>query len=213
MLNQYMLIVEINVKKKNQHCVCWWLVDDVDHKSTKITKTDSKHWDLKQWRVYKHLICWITFTRCFLRWPKTLAGFMAFLPCAVTSVSSTPQEKRAWRRCDRTGRWAEHDYNQCSYASQFTRSLHELTQVCKLHHHHHYHQQHVEFYWSLRRLGTKWCCWRAVILLKSLLARYTWLYWADVQLDLDLLNHLCVKAREHPQLRDSLRFDWLRPSF
>ncbi|KAK9964870.1 hypothetical protein ABG768_006003 [Culter alburnus] len=63
------------------------------------------------------------------RWPKTLAGFMAFLPCAVTSVSSTPQEKRAWRRCDRTGRWAEHDYNQCSYASQFTRSLHELTQI------------------------------------------------------------------------------------
>ncbi|KAL0178726.1 hypothetical protein M9458_027620, partial [Cirrhinus mrigala] len=61
-------------------------------------------------------------------WPKTLAGFMAFLPCAVSSSSSAPQEKRAWRRCDRTGRWAEDDYNQCSYASQFTRSLHELTQ-------------------------------------------------------------------------------------
>ncbi|XP_016384188.1 adhesion G protein-coupled receptor A3-like, partial [Sinocyclocheilus rhinocerous] len=76
------------------------------------------------------------------RWPKTLAGFMAFLPCAVSSSSSAPQEKRAWsrsdstsqekrawRRCDRMGRWAEHDYNQCSYVSQFTRSLHELTQM------------------------------------------------------------------------------------
>ncbi|XP_016342789.1 adhesion G protein-coupled receptor A3-like [Sinocyclocheilus anshuiensis] len=76
------------------------------------------------------------------RWPKTLAGFMAFLPCAVSRSGSAPQEKRAWshsdsapqekrawRRCDRTGRWAEHDYNQCSYTSQFTRSLHELTQM------------------------------------------------------------------------------------
>ncbi|XP_043111185.1 adhesion G protein-coupled receptor A2-like [Puntigrus tetrazona] len=63
------------------------------------------------------------------RWPKTLAGFMAFLPCVASSSGSAPLEKRAWRRCDRSGRWAEHDYNQCSYTSQFTRSLHELTQV------------------------------------------------------------------------------------
>ncbi|XP_057197619.1 adhesion G protein-coupled receptor A1 isoform X1 [Triplophysa rosa] len=63
------------------------------------------------------------------RWLKTLAGFMAFLPCAVPSYSSTPQEKRAWRRCDRTGHWTEHDYNQCSYASELTRSLHQLTQI------------------------------------------------------------------------------------
>ncbi|XP_026133545.1 adhesion G protein-coupled receptor A3-like [Carassius auratus] len=76
------------------------------------------------------------------RWPKTLAGFMAFLPCAVSSSSpapqekrawpssdSAPQEKRAWHRCDRTGRWAEHDYNQCSYVSESTRRLHELTQM------------------------------------------------------------------------------------
>ncbi|XP_051508291.1 adhesion G protein-coupled receptor A3-like [Myxocyprinus asiaticus] len=63
------------------------------------------------------------------RWPKTLAGFIAFLPCAVSSFSSAPQEKRAWRRCDHTGRWAEDDYNQCSYASEFTRGLHELTQT------------------------------------------------------------------------------------
>ncbi|KAF7710292.1 adhesion G protein-coupled receptor A3 isoform X2 [Silurus meridionalis] len=61
------------------------------------------------------------------RWPKTQAGLMAFLPCATASYS--PQEKRAWRRCNRQGRWAEDDYNQCPYSSKFTRVLHELTQI------------------------------------------------------------------------------------
>ncbi|KAI5107887.1 adhesion G protein-coupled receptor A3 precursor [Silurus meridionalis] len=61
------------------------------------------------------------------RWPKTQAGLMAFLPCATASYS--PQEKRAWRRCNRQGRWAEDDYNQCSYSSKFTHVLHELTQI------------------------------------------------------------------------------------
>ncbi|XP_027030716.1 adhesion G protein-coupled receptor A3 isoform X1 [Tachysurus fulvidraco] len=61
------------------------------------------------------------------RWPKTQAGLMAFLPCATASYSS--HEKRAWRRCDKHGRWAEDDYNQCPYSSKFTRMLHELTQI------------------------------------------------------------------------------------
>ncbi|XP_058241991.1 adhesion G protein-coupled receptor A3 isoform X2 [Hemibagrus wyckioides] len=61
------------------------------------------------------------------RWPKTQAGLMAFLPCATASYSS--HEKRAWRRCDKQGRWAEDDYNQCPYSSKFTRMLHELTQI------------------------------------------------------------------------------------
>ncbi|XP_060728744.1 adhesion G protein-coupled receptor A1 isoform X2 [Tachysurus vachellii] len=52
---------------------------------------------------------------------------MAFLPCASASYSS--HEKRAWRRCDKHGRWAEDDYNQCPYSSKFTRMLHELTQI------------------------------------------------------------------------------------
>src|SRR4029434_6581193 len=34
-----------------------------------------------------------------------------------------------WRRCDRSGRWAEEDYTQCPYASEVTRALHQLTQV------------------------------------------------------------------------------------
>ncbi|XP_055026173.2 adhesion G protein-coupled receptor A3 isoform X1 [Misgurnus anguillicaudatus] len=63
------------------------------------------------------------------RWPKTLAGLMAFLPCTVPSFSSASHEKRAWRRCDRTGHWTEDDYNQCSYTSELTRSLHKFTQI------------------------------------------------------------------------------------
>lgn len=75
------------------------------------------------------------------RWPKTLAGILAFLPCAPATFGSAPhpsgsaphpssqREKKAWRRCDRAGRWAEEDYTQCPYASELTRVLHELTQV------------------------------------------------------------------------------------
>ncbi|CAB1413775.1 unnamed protein product [Pleuronectes platessa] len=75
------------------------------------------------------------------RWPKTLAGILAFLPCAPSTFGSAPhpsggahspssqREKKAWRRCDRAGRWAEEDYNQCPYASELTRVLHELTQI------------------------------------------------------------------------------------
>ncbi|KAM6956812.1 adhesion G protein-coupled receptor A3 [Aplochiton taeniatus] len=74
------------------------------------------------------------------RWPKTLAGILAFVPCAPATFGSaphlsgrqpppTPREKKAWRRCDRGGRWAEEDYTQCPYASELTRVLHELTQL------------------------------------------------------------------------------------
>ncbi|KAF0027190.1 hypothetical protein F2P81_019931 [Scophthalmus maximus] len=75
------------------------------------------------------------------RWPKTLAGILAFLPCAPATFGSAPhpsggapspagqREKKAWRRCDRAGRWAEEDYTQCPYASELTRVLHELTQI------------------------------------------------------------------------------------
>ncbi|XP_056147867.1 adhesion G protein-coupled receptor A3 [Lampris incognitus] len=75
------------------------------------------------------------------RWPKTLAGILAFLPCAPATFGSAPRpygstphnpirrEKKAWRRCDRAGRWVEDDYTQCPYASELTRVLHELTQM------------------------------------------------------------------------------------
>uniref|UniRef100_A0A3P8VP84 Adhesion G protein-coupled receptor A1 n=1 Tax=Cynoglossus semilaevis TaxID=244447 RepID=A0A3P8VP84_CYNSE len=71
------------------------------------------------------------------RWPKTLAGILAFLPCAPATFGSAPhpsgrasnpsrqREKKAWRHCDRTGRWAEEDYTQCPYASELTRVLHD----------------------------------------------------------------------------------------
>ncbi|XP_032409685.1 adhesion G protein-coupled receptor A3 [Xiphophorus hellerii] len=75
------------------------------------------------------------------RWPKTLAGILAFLPCTPATFGSAPslagsashrsgqREKKAWRRCDRGGRWAEEDYTQCPYASELTRVLHQLTQI------------------------------------------------------------------------------------
>uniref|UniRef100_A0A8D0CUX7 Adhesion G protein-coupled receptor A1 n=1 Tax=Sander lucioperca TaxID=283035 RepID=A0A8D0CUX7_SANLU len=75
------------------------------------------------------------------RWPKTLAGILSFLPCAPATFGSAPhpfgsaphpssqKEKKAWRSCDRAGRWAEEDYTQCPYASELTRVLHELTQI------------------------------------------------------------------------------------
>ncbi|CAG10159.1 unnamed protein product, partial [Tetraodon nigroviridis] len=75
------------------------------------------------------------------RWTKTSAGALAFLPCApatfasaVRPTASTPRPsilkvKKAWRRCDHAGRWAEDDYTQCPYASELTRVLHELTQI------------------------------------------------------------------------------------
>ncbi|XP_062375169.1 adhesion G protein-coupled receptor A3-like [Sardina pilchardus] len=56
------------------------------------------------------------------RWPKTLAGIIVTLHCAAP-------KKTAWRRCDRSGRWAEEDYTQCPYASEVTRALHQLTQM------------------------------------------------------------------------------------
>ncbi|KAK6328852.1 hypothetical protein J4Q44_G00008300, partial [Coregonus suidteri] len=61
--------------------------------------------------------------------------------CAPSTFGSAPQPsgasshhpiqraKKAWRRCDRTGQWAEDDYTQCPYASEVTRVLHELTQM------------------------------------------------------------------------------------
>ncbi|XP_035256513.1 uncharacterized protein LOC118218168 isoform X2 [Anguilla anguilla] len=68
------------------------------------------------------------------RWPRTLAGILAFLPClphpfGSPQHSSAPREKKAWRRCDRAGRWAEEDYTQCAYANEFTRVLYQLSQM------------------------------------------------------------------------------------
>ncbi|XP_039626559.1 adhesion G protein-coupled receptor A3 isoform X1 [Polypterus senegalus] len=68
------------------------------------------------------------------RWPKTLAGITAFLPCmqypfgTVTS-NGILKERRAFRRCDRAGHWMEDDYSECPYSNEVTRVLHAFSQM------------------------------------------------------------------------------------
>ncbi|XP_068113644.1 adhesion G protein-coupled receptor A1 [Hyperolius riggenbachi] len=62
------------------------------------------------------------------RWPRTLAGMTAFYPCKAFALTALlyaehGTEPRAWRKCDRTGHWAEDDYTECS----FTRHLHAFS--------------------------------------------------------------------------------------
>lgn len=69
------------------------------------------------------------------RWPRTLAGITAYLPCKrqVTGAGiysgSLVEERRAWRRCDRSGQWAEEDYSRCEYTKDVTRVLYIINQM------------------------------------------------------------------------------------
>lgn len=69
------------------------------------------------------------------RWPRTLAGITAYLPCKrqVTGAGiysgSSAEDRRAWRRCDRGGQWAEDDYSRCEYMKDVTRVLYIINQV------------------------------------------------------------------------------------
>ncbi|KAH0616280.1 hypothetical protein JD844_027285, partial [Phrynosoma platyrhinos] len=69
------------------------------------------------------------------RWPRTLAGITAYLLCTRYSAGSgiypgsSQDEKRAWRRCDRGGFWAEEDYSRCQYANDATRVLYMFNQM------------------------------------------------------------------------------------
>ncbi|XP_035375715.1 LOW QUALITY PROTEIN: adhesion G protein-coupled receptor A3 [Electrophorus electricus] len=69
------------------------------------------------------------------KWPRTLAGITAYLPCArqVTAQGSTrvarAEDRRARRRCNRSGRWAEEDYTRCEYMKDTTRVLHIINQM------------------------------------------------------------------------------------
>lgn len=69
------------------------------------------------------------------RWPRTLAGITAYLPCkrqvsgAGIYSGSSAEERRAWRRCDRSGQWAEDDYSRCEYMKDVTRVLYIINQV------------------------------------------------------------------------------------
>ncbi|XP_032079768.1 adhesion G protein-coupled receptor A3 [Thamnophis elegans] len=69
------------------------------------------------------------------RWPRTLAGLTAYLLCTRYSagsgiyLGSAQDEKRAWRRCGRGGRWGEEDYSRCQYANDATRVLYMFNQM------------------------------------------------------------------------------------
>ncbi|XP_067379687.1 adhesion G protein-coupled receptor A3 isoform X2 [Channa argus] len=69
------------------------------------------------------------------RWPRTLAGIRAYLPCnrlassAGTYSGSTGEEQRAWRYCDRNGLWAEEDYSRCQFQKDVTRFLYVINQM------------------------------------------------------------------------------------
>ncbi|KAM5140805.1 adhesion G protein-coupled receptor A1 isoform 2-T2 [Mantella aurantiaca] len=73
-----------------------------------------------------HDCCLIT------RWPKMLAGMMAFYPCRTFSLSSLlytehGEERQAWRKCDRNGRWTVEDYSECPFTHEVTRHLHAFS--------------------------------------------------------------------------------------
>ncbi|XP_058156355.1 adhesion G protein-coupled receptor A3 isoform X1 [Dasypus novemcinctus] len=69
------------------------------------------------------------------RWPRTLAGITAYLQCTRSNHGSgiypgNPQdERKAWRRCDRGGFWADDDYSRCQYANDVTRVLYMFNQM------------------------------------------------------------------------------------
>ncbi|XP_029459754.1 adhesion G protein-coupled receptor A2 isoform X2 [Rhinatrema bivittatum] len=70
----------------------------------------------------------VTNNRGDFRWPRTLAGITAYQSClqypfTSVTVNGGAQEKRASRRCDRTGRWKEGDYSNCLYTNDITRVL------------------------------------------------------------------------------------------
>ncbi|KAM8924229.1 adhesion G protein-coupled receptor A3-like [Pelodytes ibericus] len=66
------------------------------------------------------------------RWPKTLAGVTAIYQCKEYPFSSIVfqrrrTEQRAWRKCDRTGKWGEVDYADCPFTNEVTRFLHDFS--------------------------------------------------------------------------------------
>uniref|UniRef100_UPI0037E99BB4 adhesion G protein-coupled receptor A3 n=1 Tax=Semicossyphus pulcher TaxID=241346 RepID=UPI0037E99BB4 len=69
------------------------------------------------------------------RWPRTLAGIRAYLPCnrltssAGSYSGSSGDEQRAWRYCDREGLWADDDYSRCQFQKDVTRFLYVINQM------------------------------------------------------------------------------------
>uniref|UniRef100_A0A3Q3LFB3 Adhesion G protein-coupled receptor A3 n=1 Tax=Mastacembelus armatus TaxID=205130 RepID=A0A3Q3LFB3_9TELE len=69
------------------------------------------------------------------RWPGTLAGIRAYLPCnrlpssASSYSGSSGEEQQAWRYCNRDGHWAEEDYSRCQFQKDVTRFLYVINQM------------------------------------------------------------------------------------
>ncbi|XP_054609761.1 adhesion G protein-coupled receptor A3 [Dunckerocampus dactyliophorus] len=69
------------------------------------------------------------------RWPRTLAGIRAFLPCnrlqssAGSYSGGSNEEQRAWRYCNRNGLWTEDDYSRCQFQKDVTRFLYVINQM------------------------------------------------------------------------------------
>ncbi|XP_077445464.1 adhesion G protein-coupled receptor A3 [Stigmatopora argus] len=69
------------------------------------------------------------------RWPRTLAGIRAFLPCnrlqssGGSYMGASGEEQRAWRDCNRDGLWAEDDYSRCQFQKDVTRFLYVINQM------------------------------------------------------------------------------------
>ncbi|XP_063781527.1 adhesion G protein-coupled receptor A2 [Pseudophryne corroboree] len=70
----------------------------------------------------------VTNNRGDFRWPRTLAGITSYQPClqypfTSMALNGIGQEKKASRRCDRSGHWEEGDYSNCLYTNDITRVL------------------------------------------------------------------------------------------
>ncbi|KAK5875938.1 hypothetical protein CesoFtcFv8_026962 [Champsocephalus esox] len=69
------------------------------------------------------------------KWPRTLAGIRAYLPCnrlpssAGTYSGSSGEEQKAWRYCDHKGLWTEEDYSRCQFQKDVTRFLFVINQM------------------------------------------------------------------------------------
>uniref|UniRef100_A0A3Q2TTJ6 Adhesion G protein-coupled receptor A3 n=1 Tax=Fundulus heteroclitus TaxID=8078 RepID=A0A3Q2TTJ6_FUNHE len=69
------------------------------------------------------------------RWPRTLAGIKAYLPCnsppsSARAYSGIPgEEQQAWRHCTPEGLWGEEDYSQCLFQKEVTRFLYYINQM------------------------------------------------------------------------------------
>ncbi|XP_042200346.1 adhesion G protein-coupled receptor A2 [Callorhinchus milii] len=76
----------------------------------------------------------VTNNRGEFRWPRTLSGIVSYQLCLQYpsfSVIRPSLEKKASRRCGRSGQWETGDYSECLYINDYTRTLHIFTRVIR----------------------------------------------------------------------------------